>query len=187
MNIPPSIRQNDTPTWIDPSMTDVEGNTLDSTGYSLAYVIAGALAAPITLNATANATGWKTTLDSVSSAKLSAGTFWWQAVLTAASFRLVVGTGELTVLPDLATVGAQFDGRTTAEKALAAAEAALATFQASGGQIKSYSINNRRIEYHTATELIAVRDKWKKIVLAERSAANGVKDRFIRMRFQRAT
>lgn len=187
MNIPPIIRVNDTPAWIDPSMTDVEGNTLDSTGYALAYTIAGPITTPITLNAIASGKGWKTQLDATSSATLVAGAFWWQAVLTAAGFRLVVGSGELSVLPDLAQLTSPYDGRTFTEIAFAQAQAAYAQFNTSGGLVKNYTIGNRRMEFQTGADLKACVEYWRVRVQNEKSAANGAKDRNLRVRFQRAT
>jgi hypothetical protein len=168
-------------------MTDVEGNTLDSTGYTLAYQIAGPIATVIALTATASGTGWTTTLDATNSAKLVEGKFWWQAVLTATNFRLVVGSGELTVLPDLAALTAQYDGRTVAETALADAEAAYSNFVMSGGLVKDYTIGNRRMQFQTASELKDCVEYWRSRVMRERSAANGGKGRRLLARFQRAT
>lgn len=187
MNIPPILRVNDTPTWIDQPLTDVEGNTLDSTTYSLTYVIAGPITTPITLTSTSNGTGWKTTFDAVNSAKLVAGDWWWQATLTATGFRLAVGSGPLSVLPDLAQQTAAYDGRTPAEIALADAEAAYATFNTSGGQVKRYTIGSRSMEFQTGADLKACVEYWRSRVNTEKAAANGARDRFIRARFQRAT
>lgn len=175
----------DTPSWRDDAFVDDKGVTYDSANYALTYVLAGPPATPVSLTATASGSGWVTSLSSAVSLALVAGTYWWSKVLTKTGFRATVAQGQLIVTPNLATLSATYDGRTLAQKALADAETAFATF-GSSGSVKSYTIGNRQMTFHDLKEIKAQVDYWRAKVVAEEFAANGGKNRNIRMRFQRA-
>ena len=61
------------------------------------------------------------------------------------------------------------DGRTTAEKALADAEAALMRYNEKGQRVQSYTINNRSMTFSSASEILEIIRYWRKRVMAERS------------------
>ena len=173
MNIPPTITVNDTPSWTDDPVV-LNGVRYDSGRYALAYEIRGPVS--LTLTAAVNGQGWKTVLGAVQSATLAAGQYWWQAVVTRTGERITVSKGELTVEPDLAATASVYDGRTIAEKALADAEAALASFRSSNGKVKRYTIGSRSMEFATIAELLQVVNYWRVRVMNEstrKSIANG--------------
>lgn len=171
MKIPAAIQAGDSVTWLDDPWVDpATGKRYDSGSYTLTYTLAGPIAAPVNIAATASAPGWSTTLDTTTSAALVAGKYWWQAVLTATGERITVGQGELQVTVNLASQGANYDGRSVAEKALADAETALANFKASGGLVKSYSIGQRTMTFQDTAGILTVISYWKARVTAEQNA-----------------
>ncbi len=185
-HIPSRIKQGDSATWKDPPFTDASGAGYDNASYTFKYTLAGAIATPLVLTAQASGSEWQTTLTSTQSQTLIPGVYWWQAQVFATGVRITIAEGQLTVEPDFAQVGANYDGRTQAEKALADAEAALAVFQASGGRVQSYTVAGRHMSFQKDEDILAVVTYWRKRVVTERSQAGGARDRHIHMRFSRA-
>jgi hypothetical protein len=187
VNIPSVIRAGDILSWDDEPVVDATGALRSSVDYTLTYVIAGPTA-KFSLTGAPNGAGWRTSLDSVSSDALIAGTYAWQAVLTATGFRTTVGGGTITVLTNLAALpsGATYDGRSRARKAFEEAEAALATYTSTGGAVKSFTINGRSVTYTDVSELTAIVNYWRARVITEDAQANGGGGRAILTRFTRA-
>jgi hypothetical protein len=184
--IPRVFKQGDSAVWRDPPFVDANGVAYDNASYTLKYALAGPIAAPVILTAVASGSDWQTALTTTQSAALLPGIYWWQAQVFATNVRITVDEGELTVDKDFALVGANFDNSTVAEKALAAAEAALSVFQASGGRVQSYTIGGRHMTFQRDTEILEVVTYWRKRVVTDRSTAGGARDRHIHMRFNRA-
>lgn len=184
--IPARLRQGDSAQWIDTPFADVNGVHYDSGTHTLKYTLAGPIAAPLVLTATPNGSNWQTSLSASASAGLAAGLYWWSAQAFATNVRVTLTEGELTVDADLALVGANFDNRSVAEKALAAAEAALSQFQASGGRIQHYVIGNRQMTFQRDAEILDIVKYWRARVASEQMQANGGLGRQILTRFQRA-
>lgn len=167
MNIPSTLRVGDTTSWNDEPLL-VDGVRVDSSMYTLKHIIAGSNT-PLTLTAVSDAAGWKTKLTLEQANALVAGDYSWQAVIETTGERLTVGSGLLTVLPNLADVAQGFDGRTLAEKALADAEAALANYRANGGKIKSYTIGMRAMTFADSSQILAEINYWKNRVSHEKA------------------
>jgi len=187
--IPGRIRQGDSAVWNDVPFCDVNGTQYDSGSYTLRYTINGAIASALVLTAAANGSNWQTTLTTSQSGTLASvspySIFWWQAQVFATGVRVTIAEGELKVEPDLATQ-TNYDGRTVAEKALADAEAALATFQASGGRIQHYTIGSRTMSFQKDSDILSIVNYWRSRVRAEQSTAQGGADRLLLVRFNRA-
>ena len=170
MNIFSELLQGDSAAWHDDPFTDAQSRTLTSATYTLTYIIAGPIAAPLSIIAASDGPGWKTTLSAANSATLAPGKYWWSAVLTAAGERITAGSGELIIDINLANAGANYDGRTTAEKALADAESALATFRTTRGRTKKYTIGMRTMEFDSAADILAEISFWRMKVNNEQAA-----------------
>lgn len=183
--IPHSILQGDSGEWIDAPFTDVNGVEYDSGTYTLKYTLAGPTA-PLVLTATANGSSWQTNITTGQSTLLTAGKYFWQAQAFATGIRITLAIGEITVNPDYALAAPGFDNRTQAEKALADAYSALATFQASGGRVQSYTIGSRHMSFQRDQEILAIVNFWKGTVSAEHMKAKGARGRHILVRFNRA-
>ena len=112
------------------------------------------------------------------------GTYWWQLRATSGDVVDVVDEGQLTVAPDLAAAGPDHDGRSHAERVLAAIEAVIEG-RASMDQ-ESYSINNRSLSRTPIADLLVLRSKYKAEVAAARRVAAGGSSLFgrqIKVRF----
>ena len=168
MNIFSTIQQGDSASW-DDDATSINGVNFTSSTHTLKYELRGP-GSPLTLTASAKGTGWTTALTTAQSAGLVAGKWWWAAFFSTTGIRVTAGSGELVVTSDLTTAVANFDGRTTAEIALAAAEGALASFTSSNGKVKRYTIGSRSMEFATVSEILEVISYWKARVLNEQSA-----------------
>jgi hypothetical protein len=189
LNIPTTFRQNETPSWEDDEYEDVNGNVYSSATYTLTYYLAGPVSAPVSLIGVPSVTGsagWTTTISPAKAALLLPGLYWWQGVLTATNFRLVAGENELTVQVDYGAVSGVYDGRTTAEKALAACELALATFQGSNGRVKRYQIGNRSMEFQDIKQIMDLMYVWRARVASEKDLADGGRSRKLLVRFSHA-
>lgn len=178
--IPSRFRKGDSATWNDVPYLDQNGTLFDSGSYTLQYRLAGP--AVLTLIATANGTGWTTILSTSDSGTLTDGTYWYAAQLTATGKRITIAEGELTVEPDLAAAVAGYTQQTQAEKALAAAEAALATFQASGGRVQAYTIGSRHMQFQNDAAILEIVKYWRTRVVAEKTTPI---NRMILARFNR--
>lgn len=186
MTIPASIVHRDTPTWLDDSFTDsVTGVVYTSATHTLQYVMAGPIATPVTLTSTASGTGWTTTLDSPNSILMVAGLYWWQAILTAAGFRKVAFSGELTVGVNLAYAPANYDARGDYQIALDLWRAALKAVTST--PVLEYQIGNRRLTYRNTKEIIDMIDWLSVRAVQDKTGADGGKSRHLLVRFQNAT
>lgn len=168
MNIFGQIQQGDSATWDDDALS-IGGVTYTSASHALKYELRGP-GSPLTLTAVAKGSGWTSSLTTAQSAALTPGQWWWAALLSATGERVTAGQGMIAVTPNLAEAGAAFDGRTRAETALAAAEAALASFTASNGKISKYTIGSRSMEFAAVPEILEAISYWKARVLTEQSA-----------------
>lgn len=174
MNIFTSIPKGDSRTWLDDQVTLADGRIADAASWGLAYAVRG----PAVLDLTGTPTGrqWSFTLTAGASAALLQGDYVWAAILTKTGERITAVSGTLSVTTDLASATAPFDGRTAAQIALANCEAAMATFNATGGKVKKYEIAGRTMEFQTIGELMQLHAFWQSKVLGEMAAnqvANG--------------
>ena len=183
--IPKSLMQGDSGEWIDQPFTDVNGTEYDSGAYTLKYVLAGPTT-PLILTATANGSSWQTNITTTQSAALSAAKYFWTVQIFGTGTRVTLATGEIMITADYSLAAAGFDMRTTAEKAYSDAQTALATFQASGGRVQSYTIGNRHMSFQRDTDILAIVNFWKNAVQSEHMKAKGVRGRIIGVRFGRA-
>lgn len=176
MNIVSTLPVGDSATWLDDPVRLADGRQADSlTGWALKYVLRGP--SVLDLTATASGQGWATTLTAVASAGLLAGTYAWSANVSKGSERITCGTGQLVLLTDLSTAVAGFDSRSAAQIALADCEAAMATFNATGGKVRKYEIAGRSMEFQSIADLMQLHSFWKAKVAAEltaQSIANGL-------------
>lgn len=187
MNIFTTLPSGDSATWQDDPVNLPDGRTADATSWTLSYYLRGPSSLDIT--AVASGLGWTSTLGMLASAALGAGKYGWTAIITNGSERITVGSGQATITPDMTQQGGAFDPRSTAQVALEACEAAMATFNATGGKVKKYEIAGRTMEFQTIGDLMTLHSFWKARVLNEgnkQSIANGLGNpRNLFTRFQR--
>ena len=169
MRIPDKITAGDSVSWKDDAARDNLDNAVTSADWVLKYYIRGDKALEIT--GTANGQGWLTTITAAQSATLTAGGYFWQAVATKGDERITLGSGTLTVAANLAFSGnvGTFDGRSEAEKALAAINAEISA-RLNGGTAEEYTIGNRSLKKTPMRDLVALQSRYKTIVTRERQA-----------------
>ncbi len=100
------------------------------------------------------------------------GAYWWTIRATDGTDVHEVGTGQMQVLPDLASVTGTYDGRTQNEIALDAINAVLEN-RASQDQ-QRYVINNRELWRTPIAELLKLRSFYNTRVRRERRGAGGI-------------
>lgn len=175
MTIPQEIRAGDSVILTAGPFVDGQGRQMDSASYALTYLLRGPSVLDVV--AAASGQGWAATLTTTQSASLAAGNYIVSTVLTRASERITVAEARLVVLPDLSSQPAGYDARSLAERALADAESALASFKASQGKVKRYKIGTREMEFAGIAEILEAISYWRAKVLNEQAArdiANGL-------------
>ncbi|KAA0014422.1 hypothetical protein F0A17_01875 [Billgrantia pellis] len=105
------------------------------------------------------------------SASWKAGAYWYSLRATDGTEVHELEDGTLTVELDLASVTAEHDGRTHAERTLAAVEEEI-EFRARKDQ-DSYRINNREWRRTPLEQLLKLRDRYREEVRRQRAAQRG--------------
>lgn len=166
MNIPKQFTAGDSVTWLD----DAAQDGITSATWALTYVLRGATA--LTITATPEGTGWRSTITAAQSQSLTPGTYAWQASATSGLNRTTLGSGTLSVLADLAYAAnpAAYDPRSQAEQDLDALRAEMRA-RVTGGSVQEYSIGNRSLKKMPMPDLIALESKLKADVTREQRRA----------------
>lgn len=99
------------------------------------------------------------------------GTYWFALRATKGSATMEAGSGQLTVLPDLARVTGTYDGRSQNEIALAAIDAVMAKRATLDQQ--RYTINNRELWRTPMADLLKLRAYYATQVSREKAKARG--------------
>lgn len=179
MNIPTTIRAGDTVKWRDDATTDVFGNEVNSSDWTLKYYLRTNTATDgATITGSVYNTGWEFTIAASVTEAFDAGDWYWQAVATKDSEVLTLGNGRLVVEAALSYSGTPgaFDGRTQAQKDLDAVQAAIRAI-VSGGVVQEYRIGTRNLKKYDLPDLLSLEGKLKADVKREQQAeliANGL-------------
>lgn len=145
-----------------------------SDGYALTYRLVrrdGATSA-ITITAVGDGDGYVVNVVPGTTAGWAPGRYAWAAYVTRASERYTVETGDLEVLPDPAVSSAPLDLRSRARRAYDDLIAARATWVATNGRVKRFSIAGRDMEYKDAAELDREIAFWARQVGDEQAGAD---------------
>jgi hypothetical protein len=182
--LPNKIRAGDTIKWRVDASRDNLGNSIDSGSWSLVYYFrTNTNNEGHTATGTAFGLGWEFTISASDSDGFDAGDWFFQSIATKDSESVTLATGQIEVLAGLDYTGdspSAFDGRTQAEKDLAAVQKAIRDI-ANGNTVKSYSVAGRSLTRYEMSDLIALESKLKFEVQRERRAAliaNGKGDPF---------
>lgn len=156
---PAFIQAGDTVAWTR-ALTDYPASA-----WTLKYRLINA-AGKLDITATAEGDTHSISISAATTAAWDAGEYTWQAYVEGGSSeRYTVGSGRLTIKPDLAAEASGYEARSIARKALDDLRAALATWIASNGQVQEYSIAGRTMKYASAADIQA------RIQLLEREVA----------------
>lgn len=182
----------------------IAGDTLDFTvsvadypatdGWTLKYRLVPRFTtptqAPIVLTATSSGADYLVQASPATTAAWVAGKYAWNRWVEKVGARQTLDeSGELEIRPDPSTQAQGFDGRSQARKAVDDLKAALATFTATSGRVKSYTIGTRQMEFETTAEIVKMMDFWQRQLDNECASANMAKGwpnpRNAAMRFNR--
>lgn len=154
---------------------------LPTDSWVLTYYFANA-ANRHSIQATDNGDGsFLVTVATTDTLRFIKGTWIWQAVVTKASERITLDTGQFEVVDGLATAAGGIDTRTWARRTLDAVEATLEG-RASNDHL-SVSINGRSISKMSPLELMDWRDRLRSEVRVEQQAEKAGLGRDIRVRY----
>lgn len=160
---PAAVQAGDTVKW-QRTLSDYPA----SAGWVLSYRLINA-AGKIDIGTTAAGDDHLVSVTAVTSAAWTAGDYDWVAQVANSGERYTVGSGRITIRPDLAAQAAGYDTRSTAKKLLDAVEAVLAN-RATRADLE-YEIAGRRMKSMAHADLLAARDKLKREVAQEAAAA----------------
>lgn len=178
MKIPSVLTSGDSVSWDDDPSSDNLGNPVDSSSWTLKYDFRQQGVANISVTASAQVTGWRTSLTAAQSGLWAAGVVYWQAYAVKGSDRVTLGAGQLTIAQDVA--GSSADGagefRSQTEQDLAAVQGAIRAI-ITGGAVAEYSIGGRSLRKIPLNDLTAYEGILKARLFREQKAqriANGL-------------
>jgi hypothetical protein len=156
---PQTITAGDTAAWTK-SLSDYPA----SASWVLAYTLINA-AGKISVTSSASGDDHAVSVAASATVAWAPGSYTWQATVTKAAERYTVGTGRITIQPNLAAA-TLLDTRSAARKALDAADLALASYGAKA-YLQAFEINGRSQRFHDPSMFMAWRDKLKAEVSRE--------------------
>lgn len=137
------------------------------------WALTVALRGPSSINLTGQAEGtqYRLQASAATTASWSPGVYWYTMRATRGAEVVEVESGQLEILPDLAAEGTEYDGRTHAERTLAAIQAVIEK-RATLDQ-ERYRINNRELYRTPIADLLKLRDLYRAEVRREQAAKCG--------------
>lgn len=159
---PVSITAGDTLTW-QRTLSDYPAGT-----WTLKYRLINA-SAKIDISSSASGTDHLVSVSAATSTPYLAGTYTWQAWVEQTGERVTVGTGTITVLPNIAALNT-LDARSDAAVIVDQLMAAYKTYTASQGNVAEYEIAGRRLKYRSSAEILDQLNHWQAVLARERRA-----------------
>ena len=152
-------------------VTEVTGHPA-SDGWTLKYRLAPFSSAgqPIDIDSVASGSLHLVQMAPNITAAWAPGQYSWASWVEPAAEIYTIATGQITVLSDPRQAQPGYDSRSIAQRALADCEAAMATFNATGGKIKKYEIAGRSQEFQTIGDLMTLHSFWRVKVATEGTA-----------------
>jgi hypothetical protein len=142
-----------------------------SAGWVLRYTLVSA-SAPYTFSATASGADHAVSVPAGTTAGWAPGQYAWTADVSLGAARHTVGSGRMTIAPNLAAVTTGgLDTRTPARKALDAMDASLAAV-GDKAYLQAYTINGRSQTFRDPAQFMALRSQLQaEVAKEERTAA----------------
>jgi hypothetical protein len=156
---PASVVAGDTVTW-SKSLSEYP-----ATVWTLKYRLLNA-AGKIDITATASGTDYLVSVSSTTSAGWAAGDYDYLAWVEKAGERVSVGSGRITVKPNLAALNT-YDGRSPARKIYEGLLAAYQTAVTARAFVAEYEIAGRRMKFNNKSDWLVELNHWKAQVAAE--------------------
>ncbi len=162
MNEPKSFRSGNTVTWTD-DYTDYPAND----GWTATCYLRG-LEATLDIAGNASGTGFIFTISAADSAALPAGKYKYITNVSKAGAVHTVSEGTVEILVNLQTQAAGYDGRTLAEKMVAALEATI--YGRATKEQQSIQIAGKAITLLSPAELRTEYFRWQEVLRNEQAA-----------------
>lgn len=137
-------------------------------GWVLTFSAVSNVGNSVSTNATTSGTAFLVTIPAANTAGMNAGEWAWNETVSLAGERYTVGSGTLTVTPNLTTITGTSDQRTHARTMLDYIEAALEGRVIDG--IESHSIGGVPINLIPLERLLVLRDRYAAEVAREEQA-----------------
>jgi hypothetical protein len=143
-------------------------------GWVLSFVLVSATG-QITITSSASGAAHAVSVSPATSSAWAPGRYRWQAyVAKGTTDRVTLASGQVDILPNLATATAGLDTRTHVRRTLDAIEATIEG--RASADVLSYQIAGRELRKIPLTELLELRDRYRRDARAEDAAqrlANG--------------
>lgn len=136
--------------------------------WALKYRLINA-AGKIDIVAAASDSNHLVTLPPATTAAYTAGIYTWTAWVEKTGYRITVGSGTITIKPDIAVM-ATLDARSDAAVIVDQLMAAYKSYTASSGMVAEYEISGRRMKYRSAAEILEQIEHWKSVLASEKRA-----------------
>lgn len=172
MTIPKKIIAGDYIQWTLKATQDVFGNPISSPDWAVTYYLrTNKQNFAATINSTPHEDGFKFTISQAVSATFHDGLWFYQAMATKNDAeRQTIAQGQFTVIESALYSGATnkkaFDGRTQLRKDFDAIEATIRAIS-TGQAVQEYKIGNRSLKKFDLSELILIRDRYKRDLVKE--------------------
>ena len=181
MTIPKKIIAGDYIQWTLNATQDHFGNEIASPDWTVVYYLrTNKQQFAATVTSTAYQNGFKFTIASNVSQNFSEGIWYYQAMASkSGNERQTIAQGQIEVIKSTLYTGsnpAAFDGRTQLRKDFDAIEATIRSI-GTGQAVQEYKIGNRSLKKFDLSELIMLRDRYKRDLVKEEKAqkiANGL-------------
>ena len=159
---PATLRAGDTATWTK-SLSDYSA----ADGWTLSYVLTKT-GTRLTFSASASGADHLVSVSAATTAGWTAGSYSWASRVSKAGEVYSISSGTIEILADIATISAGTDVRSHAKKTLDALEAWI---EGRDMGVAEYEIAGRRLKTISITELLKLRDRYRRDVAAENSVA----------------
>lgn len=132
-------------------------------GWTLTYRLVPRNSANVVqqLNAVAEGADYRVQVSRTTTANWAADSYTWASYVQKGTERVTLESGQIVISPDPASAVPGYDGRSQAQRAVDDLRAALATFNASNGRVKSYKIADREMEFVSASDIMAKLQYWE--------------------------
>lgn len=144
-----------------------------SQGWSLAYTLINATG-KISFASSANADAHRVSVPPATTSGWAAGTYQWQCRATKGDDAFTLATGSVVIEPDFAAA-ATLDARSHAQKTLDALEAWIERHDLA---VAEYEIAGRRMKYIPISELLKLREAYRREVRGQSGKSGRVYVRF---------
>ena len=190
MTIPKQIRAGDLIQWRDQPTTDVFGEPINSSDWTVTYYLRTNVAAEgAIVTSSVYQDGWQFSIPAATTADFDIGNWYFQSVADkSGAEKQTIATGQFEVLAALSYSGTPtaFDGRSRVSKDLDLVEAAIRALL-NNGVVQEYKIGNRTAKKYDLSELLVLKAALKAELVREQAAdkiANGLGNpRAVHVRF----